>query len=396
MHCVLIVHETYQQRGGEDAVVAAEARILEAHGHRVVWYQRHNDELTGRGALGTLMAGIDTVWAARSLRELRTIIAKEKPDVAHFHNTFPLISPAIYNACVEYGVPVIQTLHNYRLLCPAASLQREGKVCEACLGRSVAWPGVVHGCYRGSHAATMAIAVMLSAHRAIGTWREKVDIYIALSEFARQKFITGGLPSERIMVKPNFVAPDPGPKRESGEYALFVGRLSEEKGLRVLVAAWAALQGAIPLRIAGEGPLKNEITRFIASNNLSGVTLLGQLTSEEVIRAMHGARFLVSPSVWFEGFPLSIAQAFACGLPAIASRLGSLAEIVTDGATGLHFSAGDPADLATKIEWAWSHPGEMRAMGCQARAEYEAKYTADKNYEHLVGLWNQLGIGTQA
>jgi glycosyltransferase involved in cell wall biosynthesis len=389
---IIVAHNRYQQRGGEDAVVAAEVRLLEAHGHHVIRYQRENDELAVRGMWGKVSAGIETLWSEKSLRQIRSLIQNEKPDVAHFHNTFPLISPAVYHVCSQHGVPVVQTLHNYRLICPAATCLQEGKVCEECLGRSVAWPGVVHGCYRGSRAATAAVASMLAVHRLIGTWQTKVDVYIALSEFARQKFIAGGLPAERIVVKPNFVEPDPGIRPGQGEYALFIGRLSEEKGLRALLASCRDLQGKVPIRIAGDGPLLNEITQFLSTNSSTGITLLGRLNRTEVIQAMHGARFLVFPSIWFEGFPVSLTEAFACGLPVIASRLGSMAEIVSDEVTGLLFSAGNSQDLTRQIDWAWNHPEEMKTMGVNARAEYEDKYTASRNYEQFVQLWNRLGL----
>jgi glycosyltransferase involved in cell wall biosynthesis len=392
---ILVAHNLYQQRGGEDAVVAAEVRLLEAHGHQVIRYQRENDELAARGTWGKVSAGFETLWSAKSLHQVRALIQKEKPVVAHFHNTFPLISPAVYHACQQLGVPVMQTLHNYRLICPAAACLREGKVCEECLGRSVAWPGVVHGCYRGSQAATAAVSSMLAVHRIMGTWRDQVDVYIALSEFARQKFISGGLPAERILVKPNFVEPDPGARQGQGEYALFVGRLSEEKGLRVLLDSCRDLHGKVPLRIAGEGPLLNEIKQFLSANGSTGITLLGHLNRADIIKAMHEARFLVFPSIWFEGFPVSITEAFACGLPVIASRLGSMAEIVTDNITGLHFSAGNSQDLSRQIDWAWSHPDEMRDMGRRARIEYETKYTALTNYGQLEGAWARIGVSTR-
>src|SRR5882724_6530140 len=245
--------------GGEDAVVAREHKLLVDMGHRVIPYFRANGDLKGRGISGAVNAGVDSVWSSRSYREVAWLLKSETPDVAHFHNSFPLISPAAYYACAEAGVPVVQTLHNYRLLCPAATFLRDGKVCEACLSRSVPWPGVLHGCYRGSRPATAAVAAMLAVHRAIGTWQERVDVYIALTEFARRKFIEGGLPAERIVVKPNFVASDLGPKQGRGDYALFVGRLSEEKGLGVLLNAWGRLRELIPLRIAGDGPLREEI-----------------------------------------------------------------------------------------------------------------------------------------
>jgi glycosyltransferase involved in cell wall biosynthesis len=389
---ILLIHNKYKFRGGEDVAAEAEARLFEAHNHSVIWYERRNEDFTDLGAIGSMKAGIETFWSSRSFRELKTLILNENPDVAHFHNTFPLISPAAYYACAEASIPVVQTLHNYRLLCPGALLMRDGKVCEECLGRAVAWPGIAHACYRGDRAATTALATMQLAHRVIGTWQDKVQMYIALSEFARHKFIEGGLPADRIVVKPNFVMADPGAKEGPGEYALFVGRLSEEKGLRVLLDAWTAFDQTIPLRIAGDGPLTKSLVERIRANDIRGVNLLGRIAPENIPALIHDARFLILPSICYENFPVTVAEAFAGGLPVIASRLGSLLEIIADGSNGLHFSPGDPQDLAEKVQWAWAHPNEMQKMGRVARADYKAKYSAEKNYEHLLSLWNHLGI----
>jgi glycosyltransferase involved in cell wall biosynthesis len=384
---ILVVHNVYQQRAGEEAVTGAEARLLGANGHVVVRYERHNDELQGRGALSGIGAAVETIWSSRSFREIAALIEKERPDVAHFHNTFPLISPSAYYACARAGVPVVQTLHNYRLLCPAAKFRRDGKVCEACLGRNVAWPGVAHGCYRGSRPATAAAAAMLAVHRGMGSWQTKVDIYIALSEFARRKFIEGGLPADRIVVKPNFVAGDWAPKMQPGGYVLFVGRLSDEKGPQLLPSAWRSMRTRIPLRIAGDGPLLEKLAREVRGSLLPQIELTGHRQPDQVRVLMQGARFLVFPSVWYEPFGLTIVEAFASGLPVVASRLGSMAEIVQDGVTGLHFEAGSAGDLTAKVEWAWNHPEELACMGRAARAEYEAKYQPSTNYEMLMDIY---------
>jgi glycosyltransferase involved in cell wall biosynthesis len=389
---ILLVHNSYQQAGGEDAVVTAEAGLLAERGHRVIAYRRSNEELRGDGLIGQAIAGLRTTWSSRSYREITQLLKKGRPDVAHFHNTFPLISPAAYYACKQIGVPVVQTLHNYRLLCPGADFLRDGRVCGACLGQPVAWPGIAHGCYRGSRKATAAVAVMQITHRAMGTWQTKVTVYIALSEFARRKFIEGGLPANRIAVKPNFVAGDFKPRASPSQYALFAGRLSEEKGVQVLLSAWRMLQIAIPLRIVGEGPLQEKMSREIRGSLLPCVELTGRRTHEEVRLLMSEAKFLISPSICYENFPLAVAESFASAVPVIASRLGSMAEIVRDGVTGLHFEAGNPADLAAKVDWAWNHPEEMARMGRAARMEYEAKYTPSKNYEILIGIY-QKAIG---
>lgn len=285
---------------------------------------------------------------------------------------------------------MVQTLHNYRLLCPAASMVRDGKVCESCLGRAIPWPGVVHACYRGSRPATLATAAMLAVHRALRTYREKVNVYIALSEFARGKFIEGGLPADRIVVKSNFVADRTTRQASRGDYALFVGRLSEEKGPQLLPTAWQAMKSQIPLRIVGDGPLWKPLREDIERDGLAlRIELMGRRSPDEVASLIGGARVLIAPSICYETFGLTVVEAYSCGRPVIVSRIGALAEIVQDGVTGLHFEPGNAADLAAKVEWAWNHPDAMAEMGRAARREYEAKYTPEINYQILMRIYEQ-------
>ncbi|HND53895.1 MAG TPA: glycosyltransferase, partial [Pirellulaceae bacterium] len=240
---ILLCHNHYQRPGGEDQVFDDETRLLTEHGHDVERFTKHNDELRAMSRLG---AALRAVWNGETYRELRRVVARFKPAVVHFTNTFPLISPAAYYAVRAEGVPVVQTLHNFRILCPNALLLRDGAACEACVGRAVAWPSIVHGCYRDSRLASAAVAAVAAAHRAIGTWGLAVDRYIALSEFARERFIAGGLPASRISVKPNCVHPDPGRGTGEGGHFVFVGRLSPEKGLNVLLDAWSRLSTPSP------------------------------------------------------------------------------------------------------------------------------------------------------
>jgi glycosyltransferase involved in cell wall biosynthesis len=386
---VLIIHNAYEQRGGEDTVVAAEAQLLEERGHEVVFYRRHNDELRQRGRFAKMSTGIEATWAQDSYHALKKLLLQERPHVAHFHNTLPLISPAGYYACSSAGVPVVQTLHNYRLLCPGGQFLRNGQVCEACLGRNVPWPGVAHACYRESRPATAAVCAMLTVHRVVQTWRRKVDVYVALSEFAKNKFIQGGLPAERIVVKPNSVDVDCETRKGGGEYALFIGRLSEEKGLRVLIEAWKRRRERIPLRIVGDGPLRRELEQETEKHGLLDISFWGRLPPREAQEQMRGARFLLFPSIWYEGFPMTVAEAFACEVPVVCSRLGALEEIVQDRATGLHFHAGNPEDLAAKVAWAWTHPAEMKELGRAARRECQSKYAPERNYQALVEIYKR-------
>jgi glycosyltransferase involved in cell wall biosynthesis len=386
---ILIVHNSYQQPGGEDVVFSQERQLLELAGHQVLTYCRSNWEIAGYSALKQLASVGRMVWARDSRREIASLLHKQKPDLVHVHNTFLMVSPSIYSACKEAHVPVVQTLHNYRLLCPAAKFFRRGRVCEECLDHGL-WRGVVHGCYRDSRAGTFAVALMLTVHRWLRTWTWGVNCFIALTEFSRKKFIEAGLPGEKIAVKPNFVHPDPGAREGRGEHVLFVGRLSQEKGAQTLLAAWQRLQARIPLRIIGDGPDRASLEAHAKQAGLSDVRFLGQLPRDEVKAVLKEARCLVFTSEWYETFGMTIIEAFACGVPVICGQLGAAREIVADGRTGLHYTQGDADDLCVKVEWAWAHSDEMVAMGRAARAEYEAQYTAERNYEMLMEIYERV------
>ena len=282
----------------------------------------------------------------------------------------------------------MQTLHNYRLLCPAATFYRDGRVCEECLDQSL-WRGVLHGCYRESRTATSVVALMLAIHRWQGTWTQGVNSFIALSEFSRKKFVEGGIAAEKIATKPNFVSPDPGCRAQSGEYALFIGRMLHEKHILTLLTAWRRLPMHIPLRIIGSGARRPFLETYANQCGLSDVHFLGQLPRGEVIAALKGAWCLVFPSEWYENFPMTIAEAFACGVPVICSCLGAMQEIVADGHTGVHFIPGDADDLARKVEWAWAHPRQMADLGRAGRKEYEVRFTAKRNYQILMAIYEQ-------
>ena len=385
---LLMVHNYYREPGGEDAVFEAEANLLARHGHRIERVTIHNDGIPDDlGAVGRVQLAARTLWSRQTYQEVRSRRHRLKPDMALFHNTFPLISPSAYGACREARVPVVQTLHNYRLICPNATFFRDGRLCEDCLGKTPPWPGVLHACYRNSRSQTAVVAAMLTGHRLRRTWARDVDVYIALTEFARQKFVQGGLPADRVVVKPNFVHPDPGVGAHDGNFVLFVGRLATNKGVETLLRAWELLEGPVPLRIVGDGPLAWLVQR--AGDSRPTIKYEGRLARNAVVALMREARALIFPSGWYECFPLTILEAFACSLPVIASRLGAMAEIVDDGRTGFHFAPGDVADLAAKVKWAWTHPHEMRCMGMEARREYETKYTAERNYSLLMQVYER-------
>lgn len=385
---ILIAHNFYQHRGGEDHCVAAEAAMLKARGHNVVQYFLHNDAID---TMGRLQTASRTIWSRPAFQELRALFRRHRPQIAHFHNTFPLISPAAYYAARAENVRVVQTVHNFRLLCANALLFRNGDICEDCVGKFIAWPSVVHKCYRGSFTATGAVATMLGVHRVMDTWRRAVDVYIALTEFSRRKLIEGGVPADRIAVKANFSHPDPGPGQGSGGYGLFVGRLSPEKGIETLIKAWRCLDGSIPLKIVGDGPMAPVVER--AAANHPAIEWFGALPSEAVHALMGDAAFLVLPSRCYETFGRVIVEAYAKGTPVIASRRGAMAELVHDGRTGLHFEPGDPVDLAEKARRILADPPDLKRMRQAARREFAQNFTAESNHETLKRIYERALIG---
>lgn len=380
---VLVVHNFYQMPGGEDRVFEDECGLLESHGHEVVRFTKHNDQLADMGSLDLLK---NTIWNRTIEQELIDLLRRELPDVMHCHNTFPLISPAAYYAAKQQGVAVVQTLHNYRLLCPAATLLRNGQVCEKCVGRSLTLPAIQHGCYRNSRAATAATTAMLAVHRYKKTWTEAVDRYIALTEFSRQKFIEGGLPADRIVVKPNLVEPDPGMGSHDGANAVFVGRLSAEKGIETLLDAWEQLPDNISLKIAGDGPLADRVQDAAARDDR--IEWLGHVANHEVCELIGQAHALVMPSVCYETFGRTIIEAFAAGTPVIASRTGAMQELIEHGRTGLLFEAGSSHDLVVRLQQLWHDSAQRDRMSVAARHTYEDSYTAEPNYQQLIDIYH--------
>lgn len=377
---ILLVHNKYKIIGGEDIVFANESKLLKSQHNQVFEYLRDNKEI------GHSIKSISNpFWNEREKGRISKIVLTEKIDIVHFHNIFPLLTPSVYYCSAKNPPIIIQTLHNYRLLCPNALFLRNNSPCEKCKGKLLAWPGIIFRCYRVSFILSLINAFIISFHKILQTWQNKITIYIALSEFSRNKFIEGGIPSEKIIVKPNFIVSDPGEKSFIGDNALFVGRLSEEKGLLFILDSWGKV--SIPLKIIGDGPLFSRI--LSESSLLQNVEIAGKKDHDTVIAYMKNARYLIFPSLCYENFPLTIVEAYACGTPVIASKIGAVKELVKDMKTGILFEPGNSDDFIEKVSWAWTHPEEMAKMGKNARAEYEAKYTAEKNYEMLMGIYQK-------
>lgn len=364
--------------------------MLTQHGHTVDTFTRHSDTIRAKGAWGAVHGAFSTPWNLFAAKSMRDILHKTQPDVVHVHNTFPLLSPAIFHAIGNRAARVL-TLHNYRLFCPAAIPMRKGQVCTECLDRHSVWPALCHGCYRESRLATLPLAASVGLHRLIGTWTNQVDAFIVLSDFQKNVMVAAGLPEKRVHVKPNFFEGDPRPMpwNEKDDAVVFAGRLSSEKGVEHLVKAWIAWGAQAPeLRILGDGPLRGALSRLSDKHPEVRIHFYGQVSSERAAEEISKARLLVLPSVWFEGFPMVIREAFAFGTPAAVSDLGPLPSIVHDNENGVVFSAGNPESLLQRVRTAWLS-GDLESLGQGARASFESLYTEDVNYELLMEIYDK-------
>jgi glycosyltransferase involved in cell wall biosynthesis len=385
---ILMCHNNYRTSApsGEDAVVQDERELLEKYGIEVILYEKYNDDLDDSTLFKRINVALDTSWSRKTYHELRKIIRKTRPDIAHFHNTFPQISPSAYLACQENGVPVVQTLHNFRFVCPGAMLLRDGQPCERCLGTSLL-PALKYRCYRNSTTATAALVLMLVVNRLRGSYQNLVNRYIALTEFAAGRLVAGGLPKERVVVKPNYIGYIPGQCSDKQSYAVFVGRLKSEKGLHTLLQAWRKLPD-VPLKIIGDGELRGELESQVTTEGLR-VEFLGQLPRKAVLEQVSQAAIQIVPSQWYEGFPLVILEAYSCGTPVVASRIGSLNELVEENRSGVKFEAGNANDLADKVRGLWDSGTRLQAMGVYARDLVCARYNGEKNYQQLMQIYEQ-------
>jgi glycosyltransferase involved in cell wall biosynthesis len=391
---ILYAFNYYQQHGGENQWYSSEPELFQSRGHEVSIYSRDNNELKRFSTLQKAALFWQTSWSEETYQAVRKLIRSNRPDIVHVYNTLVLISPSIFHACRDERVQVVQTLYNYRPVCPAGTLLRDHHICEQCIEHSL-WRSVLYACYRDSRIQSAALALSLHRHRKVGTWRECVSAFIVPTPFMKAKLAQGGLPAEKIIVKPNWHSPDPGARIGVGENAvLYVGRLISEKGVDVLLRTWkAASPGTVPeLRIIGDGPLRDEVAAFVTANPKANTQYLGRRSHDEVIDEMKRAGALVIPSLWYEAFPHTILEASACGVPIIASRIGTLPDVIDDKVTGLLFNPDDSADLVDKIRALFSNSDSnalRERLARAAREKFLREYTADRAYELLLEVYAQ-------
>ncbi|WP_211128583.1 glycosyltransferase family 4 protein [Streptomyces yatensis] len=396
MH-VLVLHNRYAsaQPSGENKVVDQEVALLREAGHRVEVFERRSDDIAARSLLGKAKVPLLVPWNPAVRAELAARLRAERPDVVHIHNVFPLLSPAVLAACADVGVPAVATLHNYTQVCPPGTLRRDGRPCTECVG-SAPLPAVRHGCYRDSRLATVPLAVSLSVNRR--RWWSGVERFFCISAAQRDVLVRSGMPAERLVVKHNFV-PEPGTCRMGdGEQLLYLGRLAEAKGVRLLMAAWdeiAASGGVgVPLVIAGTGPLEREVTAWATGRD--DVRYVGLLDPAECRNAIARSVAVVAPSTWLEAFGLVVVEAMAAGVPTVAAGHGAFVELVEDGVTGLLHRPGESASLASGIRRIATEPALGREMGQAARRRYERGFSPAVGLERLLEGYRTAIAGRSA
>lgn len=385
---ILVVHNRYVSTSpsGENAVVDEEMAQLQASGREVHSYIRSSDEL--QGVRSRVSLAVSPIYAHRASRDLADLIDARRPDVLHLHNPFPLISPWVVRVAQSRGVPVVQTVHNYRHVCVAGSLFRDGQVCQDCVGKRVGWPAVVHGCYRGSRVQSVPMVAAQTVHRP--TWRG-VDRFLVLTRFMAERLAVLGVDPERLVVRPTATA-DPGAPGAGGSGFVYVGRLTEEKGVRLLVEAWqqSGLGRERQLTIVGDGPLA-EFCRG-AAETTPGLQVVGRLAADEVDAVIASSRALVAPSLWFEGFPRVVVEAFSHGTPVIATRIGSLAEVVDD----LVGWSVEPtaSELAASFLSAAAEDGAAKRVA--ARQRYLDTYRPEITLGQLLDVYDDVRLNRGA
>jgi glycosyltransferase involved in cell wall biosynthesis len=380
---IVICHNYYRERGGEDQVFEDEVDLLTSHGHQVTTFVRNNNDIDGLGR--TVRVALGTPWNHNAAAELAKLVHKTRAEIVHFHNWVPQISPAAFYAARKAGAAVVQTLHNYRWACPKGIFFRDNELCEECLGKTLPWPAVRHACYRDSRVGSLFLGSAIGLHNVLRTTERAIDAFIAPGPFIKEKMTEAGIPGERIYIKPNFLTHDPGPGSGKGGYVMYLGRLSPEKKIDTLLAAWDHLDGSVPLKISGIGPLQPEVEA--AANSNPSIEYLGFASNEALDGLLGDASALVFPSGTYEAQPMTILETYAKGTPVIAARLGSMATLIEDGATGWHFEPGNARDLADVVSAAFRASDQIGPMRKHVREKFLKNYTPTPNHEMAMQVY---------
>jgi glycosyltransferase involved in cell wall biosynthesis len=388
---VLFVHNFYQQFGGEDSAAIAERNLLESHGDEVLCFTRHNDEIKSYSLWDKAAFIPRTMYSHRTERELKQAVEDFAPSVAFVHNVYPLISPSLYHTLHALRVPIVQVVHDFRPFCPNGWFYIDGEICERCkFGNYL--HAVKHRCYKDSYILSALYSASLAGNRMAGM-TDKVAAYVCLTNFYRQKMLEVGLPEKKLFIRPNFIDPAAfAPDRSSpgaGEYALYLGRLSSEKGPLTVLRAFEKLPD-VPLKIVGTGPLEAEMKQYIRDKNLVNVEMVGFKSGADKWQMIKNALFAIIPSECYENFPMVSLEYFSGGKPIIASNLGGLPHIVEEGKTGMLYRPGDVDHLVEKIRCMLACPAQIAEMGKRGRELAETRYGPKESYSSLMNIFAQV------
>ena len=400
---ILQVHNFYQIPGGEDVVVRNEKRLLEEHGHRVYTYYRTNKELSERGIAGKLLLPFTAVYSLRTVREVKHLIREHRIDIVHVHNTLTMVSPSVFYAAFQCNVPVVQTLHNFRMLCPAGSFFRDNVICEECVSGGLKC-AVRHKCYRNSKLQTIVSTMILKIHRMLGTYR-RVN-FICLTEFNKEKLLSSLdsdlipetkkiVDASRIYIKPNFTFAEgitPSKNQDTEEYFLFAGRVEPLKGADIAIRAFERLSDKL-LYIAGTGPMLEEMQRYVKEHQLSNIRFLGYLQKEEMTERFYHAKAVIMTSQCYEAFAMTIAEAYSYGVPVIAGRVGNMEGMVKEGITGVKFRYDSAEDLAKKVRE--FETMDITVLKKNAREFYQNRLRPEDNYRKLIAIYDDISVGAK-
>jgi len=382
---ILFIHNQYTQRGGEDVALDLETKLLQEKGHEVEKLVFTNDSIAGRST-SKITSAFKAVYNFDAYTKTENLIRDFKPDIIHVHNLFFVASPSVLFAAAKFKIPVVLTIHNYRLVCANALLLRDGHVCELCIGKTIPLDGIKYKCYHNSSAQSALVTTITSFHKLVKTWQHKVSSYIVLTEFAKDKLKSSslGVDENKLLVKPNFID-DPGTGSWPREdFFVFVGRISEEKGIYILLEAFANMS-AQKILVIGDGPQKQKLQEQYASN--PNIIFAGSMNKDEVLKTLQKSRALIFPSIWYEGLPFTIVEAFATGTPVIASKIGAMTDLITHGYNGYHFTAGSAENLQEGIA---TFDGSQQ-LYLNARETYTSKYHPDIHYASILKIYKEAG-----
>ncbi len=390
---ILVVHNYYREAGGERVSLSAQVSLLQSRGHDVIQFTRNSSEIDEYNIFRKVKFFQETVFSSQTYRDITAIIKENKPQIAHIHNVFPLISPSVYLALHNHNIPIVQTIYNFRFLCPNGLFYTNGQICEKCiLGNT--FHAIRFRCFRNSRSLSALYGLTIALHRKVGTF-DLIKAFVVPAEFTGQKLIEGGIATKENMHTIKYILPKNVPQMRVGNLSkekvdfVFIGRLSREKGIWTLLHAFRKIKG-VTLKILGDGPLIVSIQSWLQQNHISNIELVGFVSGQKKWELLSSAVATIVPSIWYENSPFTVLESMAVGTPVIGSAIGSLPEIIQHQKTGLLFKPGDSEDLFQKLEWIKNNPEKGLQMGRNAQIEFKLQYDSEIYYHQLMAIYKSF------